>query len=157
MTMKRQGIRRPCRGLSLRLIVLLAICANVGCESGGLFGPSANVDGTWTGTFMFGAITADVTATLSESATEDDVVTGSFTATRSNPETGSSSDTDGGSVTGTIGAGIGMPTVTLTFESTKYCDWTLTAILDDETITGTWSTAVGCATASSGSATLTRS
>ena len=155
--MKKQGVRSLCRGSVLRLIVLWAVCANVGCEGGGLFGPSDNVDGTWAGTFMFGEITADVTATLSESSTEEDVVTGSFTAIRSSSEIGSSSDTDGGSVTGAVGAGIGLPTVTLTFESTKYCHWTLTGILDDETITGTWSTAVGCATASSGSATLTRS
>ena len=155
--MKKQGIRRLCLGSVLRLNVLLAVCATVGCEGGGLFGPSDNVDGTWAGTFMFGEITADVTATLSESSTEEDVVTGSFTAIRSSSETGSSSDADGGSVTGAVGAGIGLPTVTLTFESTKYCHWTLTGILDEETITGTWSTIVGCAIASSGTATLTRS
>ena len=127
------------------------------CEGGGLFGPSTSVDGTWSGTFIFSTVTASVTATLAETSAEEDTVTGSFTATRSDSEAGSVDETDGGSVQGIVGSGIGLPTVALTFVSAKYCDWTVTAVLDDETMTGTWSTTADCAAPSSGAITLTRS
>ncbi|MBM62245.1 MAG: hypothetical protein CL484_04780 [Acidobacteria bacterium] len=143
-------------------VILLVIVVAAGCQGGGLglFGPSTSVDGTWTGTFAFGTTTADVTATLSEGSGGEDTVAGTFTAVRStsddsglpNPNT-----TDGGSITGAVGKGIGLPTVTLTFESTKHCHWTLTAVLDDKTMTGTWSTASGCDVAFSGGTTLSRS
>ena len=127
------------------------------CDGGGLFGPSNSVDGTWNGTFIFSTVTASVTATLAETSAEEDTVTGSFTATRSDSEAGSVDETDGGSVQGIVGSGIGLPTVALTFVSAKYCDWTVTAVLDDETMTGTWSTTADCAVPSSGAITLTRS
>ena len=125
------------------------------CDGGGLFGPSNSVDGTWNGTFIFSTVTASVTATLAETSAEEDTVTGSFTATRSGG--GVVDDTDGGSVQGTIGSGIGLPTVALTFVSAKYCDWTVTAVLDEETMTGTWSTTSECTIPSSGAITMTRS
>ena len=141
---------------------------SISCGSGGLFGPSDSVDGTWSGTFLFSTqyaldnpadpdakVTASVTATLSETSAEEDTVTGSFTATRSGG--GVVDDTDGGSVQGTIGSGIGLPTVALTFVSAKYCDWTVTAVLDEETMTGTWSTTSECTIPSSGAITMTRS
>ena len=143
------------RTLSFRstlVLVLIAVGATTGCEDGGLLGPSTSV----TGTFIFASGTTDVTATLSQA--EEDKITGNFTATRSSPDTGASDDIDSGSVVGTVGTGQSeWPTATVTFESTKYWHWTLTAVLDDETMAGTWSTAPGCGSPSSGSATLIRS
>ena len=143
------------RTLSFRstlVLVLMAVGATTGCEDGGLFGPSTSV----TGTFIFASGTTDVTATLSQA--EEDKITGNFTATRSSPDTGASDDIDSGSVVGTVGTGQSKwPTATVTFESTKSWHWTLTAVLDDETMAGTWSTAPGCGSPSSGSATLIRS
>ena len=141
---------------STLVIVLIAVGATTGCEDGGLFGPSTSVTGTWHGTFIFASGTADVTATLAQA--EEDKITGNFTATRSSPDTGAADDIDSGSVVGTVGTGQSeWPTATVTFESTKHCHWTLTAVLDDETMAGTWSTAPGCGSPSSGSATLIRS
>ena len=139
------------------LFILVLACLAMSCDGGGLFGPSNSVDGTWNGTFIFSTVTASVTATLAETSAEEDTVTGSFTATRSSAEAGSVDETDGGSVEGVVGSGIGLPTVALTFVSAKYCDWTVTAVLDDETMTGTWSTTTDCAVPSSGAITLTRS
>ena len=141
----------------LSIGVALAIAwVSAGCEDGGLFGPSTSVIGTWQGTFIFANGTGEVTATLSNVG--EDQITGNFTGKRSGGAPGTPSGPDGGSIMGSVATGTSeWPTATLTFESIEYCHWIFTAVLDKDTMVGTWSTVSGCAASSSGSATLTRS
>ena len=136
------------------LMILLAVSGTIGCEDGGIFGPSTSVTGTWQGIFVFGSGAAEITAILSD--TGEDQIEGSFTGIRSNGPA-ATSDVDGGSVTGHVVWESEWPTAVVTFESLKYCSWTFSAVLDGDTMAGTWSTVPGCGTPSSGSATLTRS
>ena len=152
MKRKEVGLRR-CWSL-VGFMILFAVSGTIGCEDGGIFGPSTSVGGTWQGTFVFGRGAAEVTAILSD--TGEDQIEGSFTGIRSNGPA-ATSDVDGGSVTGHVVWESEWPTAVVTFESLKYCSWTFSAVLDGDTMAGTWSTVPGCGTPSSGSATLTRS
>ena len=151
MTRQEVGLRRF--WCPVGLTFLLAVSA-FGCEDGGIFGPSTSVAGTWQGTFIFPSGAAEVAAVLSD--TREDQIEGSFTSIRTIAQS-TASDVDGGSVTGYVVWESEWPTAVVTFESVKYCNWTLSAVLDGDTMAGTWSTVSGCATPSSGSATLTRS
>ena len=144
-----------CQMVAIGLAVAIA-GVSAGCEDGGLFGPSTSVAGTRHGTFIFSNGTSEVTATLSNVG--KDQIAGSFTGRRSGGLPGAGSGPDGGSIVGSVATGTSeWPTATLTFESIEYCHWTLTAVLDKDTMAGTWSTVSGCAVPSSGSATLVRS
>ena len=136
--------------------VFVVVTASVACGSSTPTSPTEQfatsttytVNGTWRGTFVMFAVTKEVTAALSESISEPGKINGTFTAIRTVRATGVS-NSDGGSVEGTLGTG---QTVKLNFLSYDYCDWEFTGTLSGQTMTGVWNSC-----GPSGSVTLTRS
>ena len=124
--------------------VLLAV-ATTACDALP-FGPGdESVEGTWQGTFTSSGASGNGTAQLTL-AEDDEDVTGTWSTTDS---TGTASGTVTGSRTSAA------VTMTLQSGNPAVCSMSVTAVVTDEQMTGTWAS-TGCATSAGGTISLTK-
>ena len=146
--------------MTRRYAHLIAVVFVVATTSGGCGGHESNpfasanigVNGTWRGTITWPSGTIEiVTTALSQSLAAQGTVSGDYSTTFSRQD--GTSGIDSGTVEGTLGTG---QTVTLSFISSRYDDWTLTATYGSQTMTGTWAKTEGNSSLGGGSITLIR-